>query len=65
MSSNQKKSLVKVVGNFTYWVANFFYFDEITKMSLPGILRKNIAFLALEAAFLRFRQNKKKLPPNM
>ena len=32
MSSDKKMFKAKVVGNFTYLGANFFYFDEISKM---------------------------------
>ena len=43
----------------------FFILTKSQKMSLPAIFRKKRCFLALEAAFLQFRQNKKNLPPNM
>ena len=32
MSSDKKMVKAKVVGNFTYQGADFFYFDEISKM---------------------------------
>ena len=40
-------------------MANFFYFDEITKMSLPGILRKNIVFWLWKPHFCDFAKIKK------
>ena len=72
MSSDKKMFKAKVVGNFTYLGANFFYFDEISKMNVLGL--KNVIFISLfqqktflapKSTFLRFRQNKKKSSPNM